>query len=52
MQKRGRLEEGQVGLDYLQKIHTLHEEWLGNGFILDGTTEFEQDETQLNRLLG
>jgi deoxyadenosine/deoxycytidine kinase len=37
MQKRGRKEELNVSIDYLNKIHELHEEWLGNGFIIEGT---------------
>lgn len=47
MHKRGRKEEAGVGLDYLNKIHDLHEKWLGNGFIVEGSLEFEEDEQQL-----
>jgi deoxyadenosine/deoxycytidine kinase len=34
MRRRARSEEAAVGLDYLQKIHKLHEEWLGEGFAV------------------
>jgi hypothetical protein len=37
MHRRGRSEEVAVGIDYLEKIHQLHEDWLGGGFTVEGT---------------
>jgi len=37
MHRRGRSEENGIGIDYLNKIHKLHEEWLGKEFTVEGT---------------
>jgi deoxyadenosine/deoxycytidine kinase len=52
MQKRARKEETGVGIDYLTKIHELHEEWLGQSFTVEGTLDFEHDEKQLAEMAG
>lgn len=52
MNLRGRKEECSVNLDYLTNVHELHEEWLGRGFIIEGTPQFERDEVQLKKLAG
>lgn len=44
MHKRGRKEEEGVSLDYLRKIHELHEDWLGSGFTVEGTLDFEENQ--------
>lgn len=38
MKKRGRFEEKGISLDYLKKIHDLHEKWLKNenAIVIDG----------------
>ena len=33
LRKRNRIEEAEIGLDYLQRIHDKHEAWIGQ---LDG----------------
>lgn len=52
MHRRARSEEASVGLDYLNKIHKLHEDWLGGEFTVEGTLEFETDEKQLVDMAG
>lgn len=51
IEKRGRAEEATVSLEYLRSIHQLHEEWLTDAIVLDGTLEFENDEKRLAELV-
>ena len=51
--KRGRREEQSIDLDYLKSIHDVHEDWLTrkNCFVVEGTAEFEKDETKINMIM-
>jgi len=64
LQKRGRIEENGITLDYLNQLHTKHEDWLHHRNItkhdslydvpileLDCNQEFENDEEHRNKLL-
>lgn len=54
MQKRARFQETTIELDYLKKIHNLHEDWLGkerNSFIIEGETEFQTNETRAKEMI-
>jgi deoxyadenosine/deoxycytidine kinase len=51
IEKRGRTEEAAVSLEYLRSIHQLHEEWLTDATVLDGTMEFENDEKRLAQMV-
>ncbi|XP_059820759.1 deoxycytidine kinase 2-like isoform X2 [Hypanus sabinus] len=65
LQQRGRAEEKNVQLDYLEKLHSQHENWLVNKstelhfeylktvpvLVLDVNEEFENDKTRQEALL-
>ncbi|XP_072916029.1 deoxycytidine kinase 2-like [Hemitrygon akajei] len=65
LQRRGRAEEKNVQLDYLEKLHSQHENWLVNKstelhfehlktvpvLVLDVNEEFENDKTRQEALL-
>lgn len=54
MTKRARFEENSISLQYLAKIHRLHEDWLRrepHTLIIDGEQEFEADPARAGQMI-